>query len=329
MSKSNLINVDSDVVTERDYRIHAGWSRLLALGEVAKDLRALRDQLFALPEQNRELAALLKATERVDPLIFDAYSLAIWTAPSLQQALEVAAHFSAILCVPLRLHLHQTQSGGAELWVFDHLWERGDTPVSTVGATLYLATLIRLFQKASGGCSLEVMIGPWPYASNQLSVAERTLQCRIQTDSRLRKLCFCPSQLERPLPQSNEAIHSNSKSLLREQLALLEQHNMVVKVHTALFRQADLTGVDSGRIAGQIGISVRTLNRRLAVQKTSFRRLLDEHRLERAMVALSLGQNNLTDIAYQLGFSDLSSFSRAFKRWTGYSPTEGLQLFAK
>ena len=64
----------------------------------------------------------------------------------------------------------------------------------------------------------------------------------------------------------------------------------------------------------------RTLMRKLGAQSLPFRSLLDSYKLEKA-ISLSANPNtNLTQIALELGFRDLSSFSRAFKRWTGETP---------
>jgi AraC-like DNA-binding protein len=54
----------------------------------------------------------------------------------------------------------------------------------------------------------------------------------------------------------------------------------------------------------------------------SFQQLLDETRHEIALGYIEQSRLSITEIAFMLGFSDLSNFIRAFKRWTGKSPTE-------
>ncbi|WP_414477928.1 helix-turn-helix domain-containing protein [Photobacterium damselae] len=75
-------------------------------------------------------------------------------------------------------------------------------------------------------------------------------------------------------------------------------------------------------IASYLGISFRTLNRRLAEAETSYRSILQEYRLEKALNLLNNDKINMAEIAFRLGFSDLSTFSRAFKRWTGECPSK-------
>jgi AraC-like DNA-binding protein len=74
------------------------------------------------------------------------------------------------------------------------------------------------------------------------------------------------------------------------------------------------------KIAGALGMSERTLQRRLAAEGTSFQRLLDDTRRELAQQYLGQRNVSLADTAYLLGFSDQSSFFRAARRWFGTSP---------
>jgi AraC-like DNA-binding protein len=77
-----------------------------------------------------------------------------------------------------------------------------------------------------------------------------------------------------------------------------------------------------GRVAARLDMSPRTLQRRLADEQTSYAAVVDEVRLETAKQALADPTNSLAEIAFLLGFEEQSSFSRAFKRWTGDSPSE-------
>ncbi|HEY0114794.1 MAG TPA: helix-turn-helix domain-containing protein [Allosphingosinicella sp.] len=75
------------------------------------------------------------------------------------------------------------------------------------------------------------------------------------------------------------------------------------------------------RVARELGCSRQTLYRRLKAEGVTFEELLDSLRRRLAIRFLQKEGLSVKEAAYRLGFSDPSAFSRAFKRWTGSSPT--------
>ena len=75
-------------------------------------------------------------------------------------------------------------------------------------------------------------------------------------------------------------------------------------------------------VAARLKMSLRTLNRSLADEGTTYRALLDQLRHELAAHHLANPRTSTAEVAFRLGFSDLSAFHRAFKRWTGRTPAE-------
>lgn len=75
-------------------------------------------------------------------------------------------------------------------------------------------------------------------------------------------------------------------------------------------------------IAGKIGLSRQTLFRRLKAEGVSFEKLLDELRYKLALQYLNERNLPVNETSYLLGFSEPAAFSRAFKRWTGCSPSD-------
>ena len=83
-----------------------------------------------------------------------------------------------------------------------------------------------------------------------------------------------------------------------------------------------LNGVlpDKSLIAAQLGMSDRTLQRRLRDEGTSFREILDDTRHYLARELLRNTRFPLADVATQLGFAEPSAFYRAFRKWEGCTP---------
>ena len=76
------------------------------------------------------------------------------------------------------------------------------------------------------------------------------------------------------------------------------------------------------RIARTLGMSRRTLARKLGQERTSFSDLLEDTRKQLALRYVTSPDLALTEIAFLLGFSQTGPFHRAFKRWTGQTPRE-------
>jgi len=88
--------------------------------------------------------------------------------------------------------------------------------------------------------------------------------------------------------------------------------------------QAGMVGGDQqiSVIADRLGMSARTLQRKLGADGLTFAEIVDEVRLEAAKAALADHGVSLAEVAFLVGFEEQSSFSRAFKRWTGSSPRD-------
>lgn len=96
------------------------------------------------------------------------------------------------------------------------------------------------------------------------------------------------------------------------------QHK-VARVITELIASGQLS---DDKVAKALGLSSRTLQRKLSGDGTTFKQILESVRKKLAMVYISDERLSFSEISFLLGFSEQSSFSRAFKRWTGKSPTQ-------
>ena len=75
-------------------------------------------------------------------------------------------------------------------------------------------------------------------------------------------------------------------------------------------------------VATELAMSERTVQRELRMENTSFRQLIEDTRKEIAIQHLAQPGASATEIAFLLGFSEPSAFTRAFRRWTGSAPTQ-------
>ncbi|MFT7048289.1 MAG: AraC-like DNA-binding protein [Halioglobus sp.] len=126
----------------------------------------------------------------------------------------------------------------------------------------------------------------------------------------------------RPVEDIDLSVH-----LLEYCIALADEHESEI-YETALIQRVSKHiehGVHSqADISTALGMSVATLRRKLKSQGTNFRTVLDKVSSELAVAAL-IDQRSVDDVAEQLGYCDIRSFKRAFKRWQGISPAAFLR----
>ena len=128
--------------------------------------------------------------------------------------------------------------------------------------------------------------------------------------------------LDRPLATANPGVASASDQLMIDYLARLDRDDVAARVKSEVLGRLPAGVPTQGTIGRALGMSARTLHRRLADGGTSFEKLLDETRRELGSEYLRRSDYSVGEVAYLLGFAEPSSFNRAFRRWTGKSPSE-------
>jgi AraC-like DNA-binding protein len=134
-------------------------------------------------------------------------------------------------------------------------------------------------------------------------------------------LVFDPEFVERQVPSADERLYPIMRRYLEQVLQEMPREtDELASVRRAvgeIMREGDPKLAD---VARKIALSPRTLQRRLKEQSLDFKGLVDDTRRRFSLNYLKDPQHTLTEIAYLLGYSEVSAFNRAFKRWTGTTP---------
>jgi AraC-like DNA-binding protein len=131
------------------------------------------------------------------------------------------------------------------------------------------------------------------------------------------------SLLDTPCARADESIIAVLDRYAADRMeADLVSDDIVDRVRSTLGDELKGGEPTATQLASRLTMSVRTLSRSLAAAGTSYRQVLDDLRRELALRHLAGNRFSISEIAFLLGFVELTSFTRAFKRWTGETPAE-------
>ncbi len=147
-------------------------------------------------------------------------------------------------------------------------------------------------------------------------------RCKIRFGQKENSILFRGSDLEKPVPSANEELAMLLDEMAARHLAYRFTSRFSLKVRNALVGQLPNGEPSKNETARLLGMTERTLLRRLRDENTTFQELLDRLREKLAFDYLRRDDLTMEKIAYLLGFSSSSAFSRAFVRWTGQRPSD-------
>lgn len=159
-------------------------------------------------------------------------------------------------------------------------------------------------------------------ASASLDEYRALYGCEILFSQAEAGLYFAADVLEQPSTRAEPELLKLHEQLANERLARLEKQDVVVEVRTAIAEILERGQPELTDIAARLGMSSRVLRSRLTEADTSFNQVLSDYRCYLAKRLLSRTGESVSDIVYLAGFSEPSTFYRAFKRWTNMTPVE-------
>jgi AraC-like DNA-binding protein len=195
----------------------------------------------------------------------------------------------------------------------------------SIAAPLGTVTLLREMAGLRSGAmvALEVAFQHPAVPAATLSQLEKAFACPIRFNEDEMRLVLPASLLDRPLVSTDAGLFAylerHAETLQARVAASASLAGRVRELLAARLRQGE---PDQGVVARALAMSERTLQRRLADEGATFAGLLDEVRADLGRMYLADRQLAIFEVAFLLGYSEPSPFNRAFRRWTGKSPSE-------
>lgn len=239
------------------------------------------------------------------------------TSPTLRQALP-ALQWAGMTMPNMALRVEE--SGAQSALLLDIDLHDNDPAVRGYFVESVLAAISKIVRLALGPTDLihhiEVRHQPDALFTSHTSALPAPIRTRQARDAAV----FATRLLDMPLPGAAPGLHQRAQALLNQQLpvsgqALVSQIEHHFKQNPALLCQ----GIE--RMAERLDLHPRTLQRRLRDEGQAYTEIQAQCRLALAKVALQGPRCNIESLSNELGFADRHSFTRAFRRWTGLSPS--------
>ena len=144
--------------------------------------------------------------------------------------------------------------------------------------------------------------------------------CPVSFGAAHTRMAFSRDELDAPLLTANRSLVRANEELLSNYLASFDSSDLMLRVRSKVSNLLPSGQIAQAALARSLNISLRSLQRQLKLEGVTFRQVVDETRRNLAEHYLKDSTLTLSEVAYLLGFTEASSFSRAFRRWTGRAP---------
>lgn len=260
----------------------------------------------------------LRAARCWHPSMLGALGYAWLASSTLRTAFGRLERYRRLLADVSDIRLAQTQTGMSIRLIAPRQQER-DIPGL---ADASLSTLLDMCRVNYGDALDPVSVSlrrAQPPCSGQYFAFFR---CPVIFSAPVNELILPLEAMDLPLPTSNKQMATLHDQVVADVLARLEENDIVNQVKGLVIEHLPSGGVSEEEAAAALKVSTRTLQRRLREKGQSLGQLSESVRQELAMKYILNPGISLGEISYLLGFSEPSSFSRAFRRWTGKTPRQ-------
>jgi AraC-like DNA-binding protein len=261
----------------------------------------------------------LEAGRRWKPTTFHALGFAWLASSTLHDALERLTRYIHVVNSSVKAQL---ELRGAR-YVFTYGLANTNSAVTVHPATID-AGIVALMQMCRQICGQGyepqgvLMTHARPPCHGRL---EAFFRAPVQYDAGSNGLVFDAQSIDRRLPTANAELARINEEVVLKYLSHLDRASVATQVKSHLIELLPAGHVGEEPIAQSLNMSLRSLQRKLLEEGTSYARLLEETRRDMAKNYIENSILSINEIAYLLGFSEPANFTRAFRRWYDVTPS--------
>ena len=297
--------------------------------EAGLDPAALRDPSARIPSDAADALAARAAALIPDPAFalraarcwhpsnLGALGHAWLTSSTLRTGLQRLQRYGRILGEKAQIQLADSPQGLR--FTYDH--RRRDPVLRAIGADFMLALVLDMCRMNYGASLRPNEVSLSRARPTDIEPYRNFFGCPVHFNARADSFLLSRRVADEPLPTANRQLAFTLDGILEGQLAALDRTNIPARCKATLLEQMTSGEISESGMAKALHMSRRTLQRKLSDADLSYQQLVDDTRRDLALRYLDDPKMSVTDVTFLLGFSGQSAFTRAFKRWTGTSPS--------
>jgi len=279
------------------------------------------DQYYAIWQTFSELVGdiatgIVKLATAYDTTQYPPAALATFHARDYRDALNQMARYKP-MCPPENLRIREE----GEQCSIELQWQHDGQPGPSMLIGITLAYLLELGRRGTGR-HLKARSVEFIHPMGDIQALEAYFGCRVRTGTDRNRLTLNREDLNLPFASYNEELLEILTPALERTLDERQsQLTISTKVKWILSRCLTRGRIDIQTVALELGMSDRTLQRRLTDEGVNFKQLLAQTRHEQALIYLADPSLEIKEVAFLVGYEDQNSFYRAFRSWEGETPT--------
>lgn len=261
----------------------------------------------------------LHAGRRVRPTSFHALGYSWLASQTLLGSLDrLCRYVKVISTAPIALELRPA----GDTYVLEETLADASHVPDDAAVDAFVAAIVQLCRAATDAHFAPQSVALERSDNGGISQYTEVLACPVRFAAETTRIVFDGNSLHAPLPGDNADLARANDKVAERYLETLEPDKVASQVRELLIALLPSGKSNQTLVARRMNRSLSTLQRQLQNEGTSYQEIRDETRASLARDYVRDSDLTLSQVAYMLGFSDQSNFSRAFKRWTGQTPRD-------
>lgn len=257
------------------------------------------------------------------PATFHVLGYAMMSSNTLKDALMRIAQYKRVVSNTCELIVEEN----AHQLIFQmkiFSYKETDRLVLSLNSVIaFLATIVKFSSELIGSKIRTIkLLLPYQKPSHDIQYLTDFFNCPVVWNQPFSALIIDAKQANSPILGANILITQTHEKLLRDFLSRTNQHDLSHLVRSKIYDLLPLGLPPQSAIAKDLGMSLRNLQRKLNEQGSNYKEILEDTRKSLTLDYMHQPHLSLGEISYLVGFSNLSNFNRAFKRWTKTTPGE-------